>query len=365
MDQYLIKGETLTNIANTIRSKTGSVELITCNEMIEAISGLEQAKFPHKMNFENLNVAIDTSGIVYGEDMWVAGGVSSDKYTSFDGITWTKLTTNIGMGHTARLCANGVWVNNDANGKLYYSIDRCQTWQACDIDATAYINVVRHANGHWYARDIQNSITHHSVDGKTWEALTLTSVSGNFLYTGGMYIAIDSTNYKVWKSTDGVEFVEMSGFPSEMQYGKTVYYHLGKWLCFDSRSGKFAYSEDGGNTWTLLENSPVYSSILKFKHQLIGVGGNNYYVSNDGLNWNLIEGLSQKNISNLNVLDDIVLGVTTGKTIYWSLDLNTWYQGELPEGYTRCNGAYRGDNTLLLLVRDTNSKFGFIGTKIY
>lgn len=365
MSKYFIESETLTSIADAIRTASGNTEQMTLAEMKSSLSELAPAKFPYKMNFENLNVAVDTNGVVYGEDMWVAGGVNADKYTSFDGLTWTKLSTNIVMGHTTRLCVNGMWINNDKNGKLYYSVDRCQTWEPCDLDTTAFITTVQYCNGHWYARDLNNEIMHHSLDGKVFEPLTLFSVAGTFKYINGTYIAHDPVNYKVWKSTDGINFEEMSGFPSGMIYGKTLTSHLGTLLCCDSRAQKYAYSADEGNTWTLLENSPVYSAIYNFKHQLIGYGGNNYYISNDGLNWNLIDSLSQKNINNLYVLDDIVLGVTTGKTIYWSLDLNTWYQGELPEGYTRCNGAFRGDNTLLLLVRDTNSKFSLIGTKIY
>lgn len=317
----------------------------------------EPVRFPKKIELQLPNVDFNTNGlgyVIYGGGIWFTAD-GNTVYISTDGITWEEHTVNITMGYTARVYANGVWLNVANSNKLYYSTDRCKTWTACSIDTTSPINELKHCNGHWYARSAGAQATYHSTDGKTWTKMSLPAVSGNYVYANGVYMVGDQTaQCKLYKSVDGLNFTEVTNVPSELAYGKAMYYFNGVWLACDGRSKKTGYSTDNGDTWAVIENCPVYNAMTQFGHRLISanITTGKTYVSEDGVTWNELNGLSSKVVNNIYVMGNVCVCSTSGDTFYYSLDLDTWYEGTIPGGAKSFNSRGSDGKVLMFNIRD-------------
>lgn len=59
MDEYLIQGSTLTDIADAIREKTGDSALMTPAEMVEAIGSISGGGLPLLVSYESITVEND------------------------------------------------------------------------------------------------------------------------------------------------------------------------------------------------------------------------------------------------------------------------------------------------------------------
>lgn len=377
MSNYIVQGETLTALGDAIRAKTGNSQLLTLADMTTVVnSDLRPMGFPDKMDLVYPNISLNSyalSTAIFGDGIWFTGA-GNDVYISYDGFTWSHFTVDVSLGYVARAYANGVWVNGDTEtGALYYSTDRCRTWTKCTIGTTKNINSVQHCNGHWYARCASESKTYHSIDGKNFEAMTFTSVTGNVYYTNGVYMVGDvyGADFAVYKSTDGVSFTKITNFPSEITHPSLQTYFNGIWIVRDVMSKAVCYSTDGGSTWSMFSEISSINSISSFGGKAIMIHGNglNFSISEDGLVWenitsNLPIDTSITKISEFSASDNMLIIITDSNVFYYTLDLNTWYSKTIPDDFTSLIDVIYGGNTVMLNMLTSSKARNIMCAKI-
>ena len=116
MSNYLIKGETLTNIANAIRTKTGKTDSIATENMATEISDLpiyplydgayEVNKSGYTVTITGTTDSGGTDGINYSTDNGLSGFAKCGETVVLEGVTSITLSN-----WTAPM--GGIYINDD------------------------------------------------------------------------------------------------------------------------------------------------------------------------------------------------------------------------------------------------------------
>ena len=244
-----------------------------------------------EMQIISYDIELSWSGVVYGDDKFVAlgAGYKSGVYST-DGITWTETH----------------WAGKELGG-------RCLTYGG---------NKFVTAGG-------------YSTDGITWTETTMPELGGEtafyerITYGGNKYVAVGQS-YNGAYSTDGITWTKMN-MPrhqdwDELAYGNGVFVALGNQL--SPASGEYIARSTDGITWT--EVTSPFSGLL---HHMIFANGQFVILTNlevgfssDGETWNIY----QHNLSfNPWIIaygnnKFVVLGGQTDNSWAYSTDGITW-----------------------------------------
>lgn len=300
MARYTIESETLTNIADAIRDKTGSIDTMTPPEMPGLIEGLET-----KAEFKKVKLPpVEQYGAVgYGGGKYVAIASNGVAAYSENGVNWTQTTIpSFGTVYDVTY-GNGVYV---AVGfaKLAYSTD-CITWTECASITGHPFRSVCYGNGMFLAGSIDGFLF-SSVDGISWTQVgsQYSYFGGNPCqvdYGGGMFV-ITRVNGGFMYSTDGINWKSDGVTP--YIGAVAACYGAGKFVALGCYGG--AYSADGIN-WIVtdlpFEGYTDYISVSYGNSVFVAVYGgagysrtdmsclpygNKVAYSTDGINWQVM-----------------------------------------------------------------------------
>ena len=295
MSEYLIQGETLTCIADAIRSKTGSADAIAVGEMAGAIDGLKTGGgFPNgtewtQCTFDNNSSRITAFTQIDG--IWFASSYDGVLHYSTDGKNYyrTSLTNGSYTPYTIYKFKNGYLAFN--NGASFFHSNDGITWSSYTHSSTAYIYKIS------IERDIVVMATDvglfTSDDGIDWTC----TISGfsvyNLEYKNGIWV-IGTDDNGIYYSTDGTTWLPsniISPINTRIINGNVN----GFMAVCNSESDKstyhFYHSYDGA-TWNIIDTLPsfditgtVYIRYINGRYYICGGDVINYY-SNDCLTWN-------------------------------------------------------------------------------
>lgn len=299
MSNYMIQGETLTGIADAIRTKTGSTEEIAVSEMAGKIEGLSTG-FPNGTEWVeaeyNSSTPFDTSsrGFVYGNGVWVGGKYDDSLTYSVDGKSWFPVTgiEKDSSGSIETLAyGSGVFILSGISGGVWLSYDGIN-WKPTNITEPDYFKVACFGGGIWCAVSGSKQM-YYSHDGEEWilneNGLTDVYCTGISYYNGLFMACTNNKSSGLYWSSDGVSWTPWN-YPGNAV--SAVYYYDGLWVA--SGSSKFYYSVDG-KTWTTgtdLSSSIYVTHILCVDGHWVAASGYGYnsettylFYSTDGKNW--------------------------------------------------------------------------------
>jgi hypothetical protein len=203
-------------------------------------------------NFGNTNIY----SVAYGNNLWVAGGYSGQIRTSTDAITWTTRESNFGTSNIYSVAfGNNLWVAGGHSGQIRTSTDAI-TWvtQTSNLpsDFNGIIFSVAYGNNLWVAGGFGGRIR-TSTDAVTWTTQTsnfgnssiYTIAYGNNLWVAGGY------GGQLLTSTDAVTWTtRTSNFPTSFSTGiiRSAVYNNGFWVA-GGNTGNIRTSTDA-ITWT-------------------------------------------------------------------------------------------------------------------
>jgi leucine-zipper-like transcriptional regulator 1 len=264
------------------------------------IVATKSAEFPARM--------FHTS-VVYGNRMWVIGGVGdqyhplNDVWYSTNGINWTQATASAEFlprdSATSVVYDNKMWIiGGRTYGKNRSQMSLNDVWYSTNgvnwTEATA--------SAEFSPREEAVSVI---FDNKMW-------------VIGGIRIDIIPYNYTelhdIWTSTDGVHWTEVNASPAlpSRHYATSLVYDDKIWVIggfnyLNIPVNDVWYSTDG-NHWSVANNSAAFikrigtsSVVYNNKMWLLGGDGttggeddyrlcNDVWVSTNGVNWTLVNG---------------------------------------------------------------------------
>ena len=360
--------EKITNIADAIRSKTGTTDTMTLAQMPELINGIQTGGggFPNGTEWTQSNV---TKGsyvvLLYANGIWVAGNTLNDVQYSTDGMAWSKasLTYDTAKAYNRPLVlryANGIWVMSFEDAGIYYSLDgmtwtqsnitsgyaynienangiwvtSCtgfwysldgMTWTQSNITTgIGYENTVRNANGIWVANTINGGL-YYSTDGMAWSQSNITSDRMYALtYNNGIWTASSHTADCLYYSLDGMTWTAITdAYGSYSTSAIDIIYANGTWVAL--QQGYLFYSTNGME-WTAV-NSLQYCHGLYYANGIWVVGKEygGFYYSTDGINWTLSNLTSGKGFTHMLNADGVwVSDLYNKQGVYYSTDGMSW-----------------------------------------
>lgn len=325
MAKYVIDESTLVGIADAIRTKDGSSEIIPVAEIKNRIASLSAgantcAGFPngtmwspsnvydksfnHIHEFGGMWVACSlNSGLWYSTDgkTWIQSNITSGSYNwccydagkwcavgsgalvSTDGINWTSISV-AGSTYTYVhvCCSNGIWVMSSLGSGLHYYDSKMSAWGTSEYTpVSGMFYQVECINGLWVACGYGSGL-HYSNDGLTWVHSNVTS--GQFYrvhYVNGMWIATTfGSNLGVYYSVDGMTWTR-SNLNNVSAY--SACYGNDMWVvgCI----GGIYYSVDGV-TWSKAPNVDGNFQNVGYNDGIwVACSGNGIYCSTDGIDW--------------------------------------------------------------------------------
>lgn len=318
MSTFFIQGETLTNIGNAIREKTGGADLINPTDMPEVIRGISGGGgFPNSTKWTQSNIKDDNiENIFNANGLWVAGG-SKGVYYSTNGKEWEQSNV-VGESIFAKdfVYGNGVWVATCGNHYgPYYSTDG-KTWAQSNI--TKAMGWVYYSNGIFIASDRTN--IYRSTDGATWTQNKLpTNGCEQIINANGLWVAI-SGSYKLYYSTDGNTWTQGTEIESGASYCK---YADGMWIVKSNNKG--IYCSTDGKTWTQSNYTSGFASCIAYANGVWVVYDENSgsYYSTDGITWtqgNIPSGQYPHYVTNIKG----IWYMSCENSCYCSTDGKTW-----------------------------------------
>ncbi|MDR0387626.1 MAG: hypothetical protein LBH57_06275 [Treponema sp.] len=204
-------------------------------------------------------------------------GVGDDAVWSDDrGETWHEATLPMFSSWRRVVYGNGVFVavgatDGAANSKAAWSDDGGKTWNEAILPSSGRTNSfgqpisddrlsLAYGNGVFLTIIDQTDIAAWSANGKTWNRVTMPSVTGNrwmdLAYGDGVFVALIHGINLVARSTNGMtwETVSYTTFPNPW-YNWRIIYGGGVFVMLDighllGSDDKISRSTDGGKTWT-------------------------------------------------------------------------------------------------------------------
>lgn len=251
MAKYSIEDSTLIGIADAIREKEDSSDVIPVSELAGRISALNLNETgPADFRYSDLIHSNLTSGkyeVAFANHIYIAwGGAENGIYYSEDGKYWNLAMTG-GDDILVVQYINNIWITGVA-GSIYTSVDG-KTWtkESCTGFETGSgrFNNFSYGNGMWLA-DFGAAI-YYSSDRKTWTKSNFEGGTWSIVYADGTWVAstVMDTTTAYW-STDGRTWTA-TDIPNEMFC--TIFHDGVTWNAVGTYNNiGIMYSEDG-KTW--------------------------------------------------------------------------------------------------------------------
>ena len=244
--------------------------------------------------------------VAYGNGYFVTVGGAGLVYRSTDAVTWTAGgATNLNSG-SAVYFGNGVFVVGSfflsgGTSCLARSTDGV-TWTNPTIGTQIGVYSLSYGNGVWVAAGSDGSLVSpqfasavSSDNGVTWTSTIHSSFgSGSFqslVFANGAFFASSSTS-GVFKSTDGITWVQQSSLPAgivDFAFGNQTFVALNVYGAIYTSSDSVNWSQrrtDDGDTW-----KSVFFGNGTFVALASNSGGDNVMYSIDSTHWIRLSGV--------------------------------------------------------------------------
>jgi hypothetical protein len=266
------------------------------------------------------------TGIVYGNNMFVAGGGSGRMAYSSDGASWRSVSnitfdttsasrdtiTGIAYGNNMFVAVgdrtSGSYPNNTFTGKMAYSNDGVY-WGAVSNNPfdTFAISSIAYGNGRFVAGGSDGKMA-YSTNGTSWTAVSDSTIweytyggelrtagINAIAYGNGRFVAVGNGGRMAY-STNGINWTAVSDSKFSTSLISAIAYGNNRFVA-GGGSGKMAYSADG-ITWTAVADSTfgtgqyaAISAIAYGNNRFVagGYNGKMAYSDNNGVTWTDIE----------------------------------------------------------------------------
>lgn len=322
-DEYLIKGTTMTTIADAIRIKSGSTGELSCpTGMVTAINSIKEP-YPNgtKWTKSAATTAVSFADVCYGNGIWVAAS-SGDKslFWSTDGKNWTSAGLTIPFAVVAY--ADGLWLAGSYDNGIYYSEDG-KTWTQSSLTTNSCILLYK-SGTYWIAGLADNGICYSNSPKTKWSRSTaLTSSTIFSVYCADGIWVTATGDQGLWYSTNGYKW--SSGTVSAGSW-RDVYFADGLWIaCGNPGICRSA----NGRVWVPSNITSACSCVCRNNGIWVAGGnvGNGLYYSSDGTTWtasNITTGSFNYLYYSNGVW--IACGKSSSNGLYYSTDGQTWTQ---------------------------------------
>ena len=339
MSNYLIKGETLTSIADAIRAKTGSTEAIAVGDMASSIEGIESGGFPNGTEWNEIAIS-DMNSLGYAAQIlyysqhggWLGHPRSNSNSIyicySDDGYEWHEATFNdSGVTYQAVYVDHlKIWVAVRSTG-IYYSFDRV-SWTSASSDTSNSYDGLYVFNRRIFAFATANNghNSYYSDDGVTWATIDNFTYLQSIIQRDGRLIGFNEQN--VWYTDDGVTW-SSSKFYGGYTECLACAYKDGRYIMLDANNG-IRYSDDCvtsklSQATNAANNGSVFNVggtwVVVLTHQ--SAAGTSYHSIDNGLSWTKSEiSVDQINYYSTKINDTVFVNTTTG--VSYSEDGVNW-----------------------------------------
>jgi hypothetical protein len=288
-------GEGVLIAFENVSFKNGSASRAWRDGTVEEASSSGESARGGETSWKWTAVADNRSGfsniyaIAYGNNRWVAGGISGKMaYSTDNGVSWTAVADStiweyqVGRNTSMANIEAIAWGNNrfvavGALGRIAYSADGV-TWRAVadssiweytnnrGLTAWASINGIAWGNNRFVAVGSQGKMA-YSADGISWTAVADSTFGTNGInaiaYGNNRFIAVGSQGKMAYSSDGGANAVGESWTAvADSAFGTTVItaiaYGGNRWI-IGGRSGRTAYSADG-RSWTAVDASSIFGT---------------------------------------------------------------------------------------------------------
>lgn len=329
MGKAFIKEETLTDIGNAIRAKTGETAAMLPSAMAGAIANMKTG-FPNGTKWENNGLELNFFAPFYFDGIWIAGDYQNGVYWSNNGKEW-NISNLIGISNNDCNHANGLFVLAAHDNGLYYSGDG-KTWTRSNITSGNFYRI-SFANGLWFAGS--NDGLYYSPDGKSWTKSNISAVTvyRNVVYAHDLWVC--GTWNGIYYSTNGRNWTQCY---SE-SYCSTLHYYNGTWVCCrGSNLNNLLYSTDGINWHDNLSSlTGQANSVICVDGLWIAVflsGHNGIWYSTDGKSW------VQSNVTNK------CYDVCYHNGLFIAVGDNCFYYSDDGKAWTKINATGSGEGII-------------------
>jgi surface protein len=245
-------------------------------------------------------------------EFWIMGGMVNHGFaTSYDGLQWTGLGTNI-MSQVSNIVYNDVTnfyvAVGDGNNTLAWSTDGINWNGSGRSTFGSYANAVdtNETGTLWVAGGTGTNTLAYSLDGKSWIGLgssIFNEVEG-IIHNSNRWVAVGQGLNSIAWSDNGVVWNGL---------GKTIFEHATcvayssvqqRWVAGGIAAplgNAFAYSNDG-KVWTAIPGTTIFSGLEQIIYYIdpndannniwVARGDGNFSLawSNDGITWNGVPG---------------------------------------------------------------------------
>jgi hypothetical protein len=270
--------------------------------------------------------AADITGIVYGDNLWVAGGSAGTIAYSSNAYSWTTVAGVVTGGVNQITYGNGLYVAVGGSGRISTSANAI-TWSTRTSGLSTTLTGVTYGLGKYWVVDSSGNLI-SSTDGITWSTVTtglgflieIDFLNGNLIIVGGSGLIITSS--------DGITFTtRTSGTANDLRnatYANNLYVVVGD-------SGTILTSSDLV-TWTARSagalagnniNDVVWAS---YRFIAVATAGEVGY-SADGITWSTGNAAGGNPLISVAFANDILLTgngdgdiyISDPKYIYWAI----------------------------------------------
>jgi hypothetical protein len=269
----------------------------------------------------------DITGIVYGDNLWVAGGSAGTIAYSSNAYSWTTVAGVVTGGVNQITYGNGLYVAVGGSGRISTSANAI-TWSTRTSGLSTTLTGVTYGFGKYWVVDSSGNLI-SSTDGVTWSTVS-TGISGAFNeidFLNNNLIIVGGTGLII-TSSDGVTFTSRtSGTTNDLEnatYANNLYVVVGD-------SGTILTSSDLV-TWTARSagalagnniNDVVWAS---YRFIAVATAGEVGY-SADGITWSTGSGAGGNPLISVAFANDILLTgngdgdiyISDPKYIYWAI----------------------------------------------
>ncbi|MFC5404740.1 immunoglobulin-like domain-containing protein [Cohnella soli] len=223
------------------------------------------------------------SGITYGNNTFVAVGISGTIITSSDGTSWTNQTSGTPNQLNSITYGNNMFVAVGAAGTIITSSDG-MSWTSRTSGIAAMLISVAYGNGMYVAVGENGTIV-TSNDGVNWTSRSsgITDNLNGVTFGNNTYVAVGNFG-KIVTSSNGTNWTSRT---SNVTYHiRSIAYKVGKFVAV-TQSGPVVLSSDG-ISW-MYESSGTanaYYSIIYANNTFVAVGVSGKIItSSDGTSW--------------------------------------------------------------------------------
>ena len=245
------------------------------------------------------------------------------------------------QNYTSTAHGNGIYVAINNVGNTALCSNDGKTWSASTLPGSSFWQVTFAKNR--FVAVSQSAVGAYSFDGVNWTATTL-HTSGTYFWRGvtwdsnrKLFVSFDINLFKLITSADGITWSAPFG-TLPYQCNQIVSSSTGTWIVI-AGSGSYAYSTDGGLTWTSstfpvgFRNTGQYITYGNGKFVAIQNNSNVITYSSDGITWTNATVAIDTTCYNVdfNSINNNFVTVGTNNTLYYSTNnINNWSSVNLP-----------------------------------